>query len=151
MTDEQIKAISTEVRDLVEQMIASGQSVEATWLVHAVVSTWEPPGGRDADKWTIAGYQAVRTIVRQVVQKWRPSNDETDPQVVLPGYEKLHSAYLIPRGGKQQVVRVDMLTVEEALSIVSELMRCKTGIDLHINELYRYIDEVLRPKEAQAS
>lgn len=151
MTDQQAQNIANEVRDFIEQQLATGGKVVADWIVTGIVGSWEPPGGVDADKWTTSGYANVRTIVRQVVRTYKPKEEEVDPQTVLPGYEKLHRAYLISRQGEQTIVRVDELSVAEALEIVAELTRCETGLRIHKNELLRYIDEVLLPRERNAS
>jgi hypothetical protein len=148
MTDQELHAISAEILGMIESEIAVGRCPQPAWLVHAVVTSWRnPPSGPDADKWLLCGYGHVRTIVRQVVRSRRSDKDD-DAQLVLEGFQRLHRWYIVPRGGEQTIVAVDRLTVEEALMIIEELNRSKRGLDIHIDEMQRYIDEVLLPRAA---
>ena len=148
MTKHEEEKIATAIREAVEQELEAGRIAKPDWLVQHVVGSWDPPRGNDADKWLTCGYANVRSIVRAVVRLWKPAADEDgDQQVALPGYEKLHRAYLISRESEQIIIRVDQLTVAEALDIIAELERTERGIRIHKAELLRYIDEVLLPRE----
>lgn len=149
MTEQQKIEIRTQVRDLIEQTIASDQIADVAIVVAAVVGSWDPPGGRDADKWTISGYYSVRAIAREEVRRYEPGNedDATAQMEMFPGYEKLHPAYVIPAGERKgKIVPTQLLTVAEAMAIVDELNRNITGLSIHKNELLRFIDEVLVPR-----
>jgi hypothetical protein len=150
MTDRQMQEIAHQVRLLIDRKVAAGEPIKADWIVTEVVTSWSPPGGVDADKWTKSGYACVRDIVRKEVQRYKPKDeDDADPQLLLDGHKKLHRAYLINRNGEQTIVRTDQLTVEEALSIYEELRRNVRGLELHQHELLRYIDNVLIPNQAK--
>lgn len=147
MTEQEQHAISAEILGMIEGEVAVGRCAQPAWVVHAVVSSWDPPGGRDADKILLCCYGHVRTIMRQVVRSRRPDNDE-DAQLVLDGFQRLHRWYIVPRDGDPTIVGVDHLTVAEGLAIIEELNRSKRGLDIHIAEMQRYIDEVLIPRSA---
>lgn len=146
MTDEQKTKIATQVRDVIEQWLATGGKVEVNLVVGAVVGSWSPPGGDDADNWLICGYEAVRGIARTVVRKYEP-DAEADMQDMLPGFEGVHRAYIIPDGERKgTIVRAELMTVAEALSVITQLDRNITGLSIHKNNLLRFIDEVLIPR-----
>lgn len=149
MTKNEEQAIAAQIRAKIEAALAAGHSPQATWIVNAIVSEWDPPRGRDSDKWTLCGYANVRTIVRSVVRSYKPDDESDDSQLILDGFERLHKAYLVSRDDEQAVVRVDRLTVSEALTIIDELNRSKRGLDIHIAEMQRYIDEVLIPRASR--
>lgn len=133
--------ISVEVNDMIEQFLAGTGRCETRHVVMAIVSSWSPPGGPDEEKWMHCAYEAVAQKVGSAIKRFDVKAEEEDEQLILPGYEKLHRAYRV----KGRLVRVDQLTVAEALHVLSELERCETGLRIHKNELQRYIDEVLIP------
>ena len=146
MTKEQEASIASEVRALLERRLAEGVVVQTDWLIHEVIGEWEAPRGRDADRWTFCAYQAVRKIVRDVVRKGEAPSDDS-PQLVLEGFEKLHRWYPIVRADDRVLCPTELLTVEEAFAVIEDLRRCQRGLDQHINELLRYIDEVIIPRD----
>jgi hypothetical protein len=112
-------------------------------VVTAVVTSWSAPGGPDEDKWLHCGYIAVDRAARDWARRWEVKEEEgkEEAQLILPGYEKLRRFYTV----KGETVRVDRLTISDAMAVLAELDRCESGIRLHRNELQRYIDEVLIP------
>ena len=151
MTDQQKTEISSQVSDLIQQFIASGQIGDLDPIVSAVVYSWDPAGGRDADKWLVSGFHNVRAIARAVIRQYDVGNDDDvdDRQIDLfPNYTKLQRAYLIPGGERKgKIVPAELMTVAEALAIIEQHDRAISGRALHKNELLRFIDEVLIPRQ----
>jgi hypothetical protein len=146
MTDQQRSEIATQVRDVIDQWLATDDEVQLELVIQAVLGSWEYPGGKDADKWLTGGALAVRSIARSVVRAYE-SRQEPEQADLFPGYDKLHRAYVVPQGQRKgRVVLVEKLTIAEAMAIMAELYRNRTGLDVHINELQRFIDEVLIPR-----
>lgn len=133
--------ITSAVNEMIEQFLASTGRCKTQEVVQAIVSAWSAPGGSDEDKWMHCGYLAVSQVVGTRIKTFDVKDDDKDEQLVLDGYEKLHRAYRV----KGQLVRVDKLTVAEALDVLAELERCEQGLRIHKNELRRFIDEVLIP------
>jgi hypothetical protein len=137
------KDITSEVNDMIGQFLAGTGRCSTKHVVQAIVTAWSPPGGPDEDKWLHCGYGHVSQVVASAIKKYDIQEDGTDDrQLVLDGYEKLHRAYRV-RG---ELIRVDKLTVADAMDVLAQLDRCESGIRIHRNEMQRYIDEVLIPR-----
>lgn len=130
-----------EVQRLVERRIDEGLPTEKAWLTHAILSKHTRVKGKDADWYRLCGYEHVGDTVRAVVRRYTPSEEPPDRQIVLPGFERLQSAYLIERDGKQMVVPIAQLTTAEASAKVVELRAMASGCDQHADELERYLAE----------
>ncbi len=128
-----------EVSSIVTGMIEANGSAQPAWVTQQVLKKHKRISGADKAFYVLCAAEHVRDSVRRVLRKYRPDPEsETDPQLVLPGYDRLQRAYLVNRGNEQVVVRIDLLTDEEIDAKIAEYQRMAAGLKKHANELRRY-------------
>jgi len=143
-----ISDLEGEIEDKIEEMeeLFPGQGVEADWVAHAVMSdhgllpTADPDGFHHT-----CSMRTVREYTRRVMNRYDGSATATpNPQIILPGFERLQTHYLVDREGKQKMVRVDYLTSAERRNKATELRAMGAGCYQHAEELDRYDAKLLR-------
>jgi hypothetical protein len=132
-----------EVRQLIDARLKNGLTVGTALVVSALVENHRKncPG---IDQWFVTrAYEAVRNIVRETVRELDDCANETgdggNPNLRLPGFERLQSWYSIERDGESQIVPVDQLTPDEGAAKVAQLRKFGQGALLHADELERYL------------
>jgi len=130
--------LEREVALIVEARIDARQPTSAPWLVQEIIAAHPAIEGEDPLYLLCAGAH-VQDTVRAVVQRYRVREEDTDPQLALPGFERLQRAYLVEREGDRVVVPLVVLLPEEAETKARELERMGTGCFTHADELRRYM------------
>lgn len=135
--------LEREIRDVVETTLAHGDLPRANWLTHEIVASHHPDGAEFPDFDRLCAYGHVRATLRNVIRRYKTVPDEeVDPQIVLPGFERLQRAYLVEREIEGEVTQIpvplDQMNGEEILAKVSELRRMAAGCEKHALELERY-------------
>jgi hypothetical protein len=134
--------IEREVRAIIRERIDKGRNTAASWLTQAVVRNHTQISGEDEAWYQVCAYEHIRTVVRKCVQRYKESPvAEDNPQMTLEGFEHLQKAYLVERKGKQVVVPIHKLLVEEIDSKIDELRKMGTGCFAHADELGYYKNE----------
>lgn len=117
------------------------QDLEANWIAHSILA--DHPLAATADPvgfHTTCTAKTVREQVRRFVQKY-DGTPATTPErnLVLPGFERVQTHYLIDRGGAQTLVRIDRITDAECEAKAVELNIMGDGCYQHADELRRYM------------
>lgn len=122
------------------------QDLEPTWVAEAVMQDHALPAGIDSDGFHhCVEYRTVREYTRRVMNRYDlTASKAPDLQLVLPGYERLQTHYLVERNGTQCMVRVDRTTHAERRAKAEELRAMGAGCYQHADELDRYDGETRR-------
>lgn len=136
--------LEREVAVTIDAEIENGRTARASWVTHEVVAKHHAAVEiSDFDR--ICAYGYVRTLVRQSLRRFK-TQEESDPQSVLPGFERLQKRYLVERPsendegeGAQVVVPLELMTDEEIVAKAQELRGMAEGCQLHAYELLRYL------------
>jgi hypothetical protein len=89
--------------------------------------------------------EGYRQIVNAVVRARKQEETEpSDPQYVLPGYERLQKVYSIGRLANdgdvvETLVPIEQCSKAELLMKRAQLVHMRNGLDKHIEELDRWI------------
>lgn len=148
--------VINEMRDLIAvEFEKAGRTPAAQWLVQELLKRHGRIEGPDKDFHVLAAFHFAQDVVKLALRRRAPSveSDEAEPtdrltQMVLPGYEYLQVAYLIPRDGQQHLVAVAEMTDEEIEAKADEHQRLAKGNEQHAEELRRYKVERRRPSGA---
>ena len=134
------KELTAEVAELVRRGLLEGRTVQTSWLANAVISRHELIEGDDKDFYVLCAWSHVRVIVRQVLRRYKAEPEaKTDPQIVMPGFERLQRGYLVDREKESVLVPTDQLTDAELNAKANEYGRMAEGCRLHALELRRYM------------
>jgi hypothetical protein len=127
----------SEVAAIVEKTIEGGKPVRAAWVAKTIV---DDHGTEDIEWLQRCSLELVRNAVRKVLRRYHPDEEgETDPQLTLPGYQRVQKAYLVRRRGQQVVVPIEKLSAAEIRLKITELRRMADGCLEHGEELERYL------------
>jgi hypothetical protein len=78
--------------------------------------------------------------VRQQINKMRPEPAGNQQQLVMPGFERLQTHYLVERDKERVAVRIDHLTDDEIEAKACEQETMGRACFQHADELRRYRD-----------
>ncbi len=129
--------LTDEIAALIDGRLANGDIVQAAWIVQEIMLKHTDISGGDTDWYRTQTRRQVASRVRAVVSRYKPA-DTTDPQLVLPGFERVQKAYPVMRGDEHVIVETPRMTDEEIDEKIAELRRMSDGCRLHANELHRY-------------
>lgn len=134
------KTLVAEVTELIERAICNNRIVAAQWLAHELMKSHEAGiEGAASPDWHIqCAYEGVKNAVREAVRRYEPSEAESDPQIIMQGFERLQKAYSVQRDGQHKVIPIDYLTDAEIDAKVDELECMAAGCTKHAEELKRY-------------
>lgn len=134
------KDLSEEIRQKIERMRSMNDSVlNPDWIANAILKDHSGIEGNDEPFYQFNARAHVRNEVRKHLNQFKISPDEeTDRQLVLPGFTHVQQYYFVTRGGKQCVIHVSCLTIEEYQSKLRELYAIAEGCKEHALELERY-------------
>jgi len=132
--------IRHEIRDVIDQRIASSDTVQMSWLVKQVLRDH----GIDAFD-DFLGYCAHATVwreAREVLRQMKGAEaeqDEKERQEILPGFERLQRRYVFERDNEQVVVPLECMSDSEITAKADELRAMALGCQLHASELEDYL------------
>ncbi len=129
--------LEAEVVKVVDGYINERREVRTSWVTHEIVSGHKRIQGADSDWYEVTAYGFITALVRKAIQKHKAS-DTTDEQLLLPGYDRLQSAYLTQRDGESSLVPIELLTDEELRAKEDELIGMSAGCIKHAEELREY-------------
>lgn len=128
-----------EIRRCIDTKIEAGQPVPAGWVATEVAAAHANIIGPDAEFHFYCTRNHVRDQVTKALKHYKCElTKEADPQLVLPGYERLQRAYSILRDGEDVIVPIDALTDEKVELKAAELEAMAAGALKHADELRRY-------------
>lgn len=132
--------LEREIDERIDTLKTAGRAtIAASWLAQSIIEGHAQIEGADTDFYRCCAYRAVREAVRRAVNRYAPAASvEADPQIVLPGFERLQAYYLTARRGDQTMVHVDAMTDAELEAKSVELRAMGAGCFQHAQELDRY-------------
>lgn len=131
----------------IEALIEAGDYEELSpdMIVTAIVGKKEPPDGADRDYYLLCANGYTRELVRKVANRYKSDNAEDHekvaPQLILPGFKRLQTKYLVERRGQAVIVPVDHLSAEEIEAKAAIYESMGAGCLQHAEELRRYAEE----------
>lgn len=140
MTDYSSEQLTEEVQRVFDEFVTTGRSIHVDWLANSILSHHQDIHGSDKDFYTLCAYAHVKTTIRAVVRKSKPSESGIAhiPQLVLPGFERLQTHYHVDRDNEICLIRIDELSDEEIEAKAREYEAMAEGCRLHALELRRY-------------
>lgn len=128
-----------EVRERLKHWVEDQRrEVRAAYVVAAVVGGHPIPEFEDTYWYRAAAHRAVRDAVRKVIRDYSAQEETpSNPQMILPGFKLVQTAYLIKRNGDQVIVPTEQMTATELRTKSAELRRMAVGCMEHADELDR--------------
>jgi len=143
--------LEREVRETVNEKLATGESVPAQWLVHAIMAAHGDINGDDADFAVLCSHAHVRRTVREVLRDDFSTKEEDESQTSFPGeaFGGLQHAYLVHDGDERMVVPIEKMSAAQCWEKVAELEQMAKGCIRHSEAMRRWIG-VTFPEQAAA-
>lgn len=130
-------SIYREIREAIDARIASGEVITRDSLTHDIVRGKSKIEGEDIEFYRVCAFKFVADLVRKCIGKF-DARPETDPQLVLDGFEHLQKAYTVQRGGQTVLVPIDQLTDIEIELRAQDYEKMAKGCLAHSRELRSY-------------
>jgi hypothetical protein len=135
----------TEINARLDALAEAGEPWTASWIAHAICGDHRAAlavDDEDSDFWIWNGYQHVRKLVREQINKRAgDSADKQDrQQFVLHGFERDHlqDYYVVERDGSEVGVPVTQLTDDEIDAKIAEKRAMGAACYAHADELQRF-------------
>jgi hypothetical protein len=136
------RQLTAEVQDSIADLItADAKIVSAKALARDILAKHESIAGEDVEFYAFCSLEYLEDCVRLAFNRYKlkpESEARPDPQMLLPGFERLQRYYSIERDGDHRLVPIDELTPEEQSAKVAELRAMGRGCFEHADELERY-------------
>lgn len=141
----QVEVIS-EVNELILIGVKSGRTMAASWIAEEILQKHPHITGEDKDFYILCAISHIRAVVRKCM---RTFDDETERgefslavgQLTLPGYIRIHKAYLIERDKEQVIVPIADCTAPEIKVKIESFRTMARGCSEHADELERYLEQ----------
>mgnify|MGYP000252018536 CR=1 FL=1 len=109
------------------------------WITQAVCDMHRDVHGPDADFWTVIGRAEIRERVRAAINRFKvKATAEPDRQIVLSGFERLQTHYLVEEDGAQVAIPVQDMTDAHWDAKEREFASMLDGLAQHLAEIRRY-------------
>lgn len=140
MTSEEEQELRKPVFEAVETAIAKGKVVKREWMVHEIVKDRQF-AGPDRNWLRLTAYYAIKDLVGRAIRAFAKAQeeDESNPQMILKGYERLQKSYALTRDDEIVFVPIEQCTDEELEAKAVEHEAQSQGHLDHARELRRYI------------
>jgi len=124
----------------IEQAIESMRgNKHPDWITQAVCDKHRDVHGVDAEFWTVVGRREIRERVRAALNRFKLKDTvEPDRQIVLVGFERLQTHYLIEQDEVQVAVPIEDMTEAQWDAKEHELAAMRDGLAQHLAEIRRY-------------
>ena len=141
--------ITKEIKAALQERIEKQQPTPADWLTTLVVEAHADLKGNDADWYEFCAYGYIRGAVRKIINATKAiSGNETDEQLLLPGFKRLQKFYALEREEKPIFVPIAQMSDQEIEEKILEYEAMAVGCKEHARELRRYLSERCGRKEA---
>lgn len=138
----QMSDVRDEIKTLVHGKIKRKETLDADLMTDEVLSRHPIAEWDDSSFYLCCSQRAVREEVRREIAKLVPSDDEeVNRQMILPGFERLQTYYMIHRNGAQLGLPIELITDDELLAKAEEHGAHALGHKMHADEIRRYVRE----------
>lgn len=140
MPDMTPREVSAEIERQISISMDAGAVLDPAWITQAIMADHNDLSGEDAAFAICCTREYVRNEVRRRFNRFKLTPEtHSDPQLVLPGFEKLQRYYAIEREGAASIVPIEMMTSAELMAKRAELEAMGRGCIDHANELGQYV------------
>jgi hypothetical protein len=124
----------------IEQVMQSMEGrLHPEWITQAVCDLHKDVHGADAIFWTVTGRAEIRERVRSAINRFKlKATVEPDRQIVLEGFERLQTHYLVQEDGEQVAIPIEEMTDKQWDWKEREFALMSQGISQHLAEIRRY-------------
>lgn len=145
--------IVKELEAVLSERIRDGQSTPVPWLKHAILDRHKQIEGQDKDWYLFCASLTLSDCIRKLLKKMKTGESECDQQLRLPypGYDYLQSGYIVVRKKVNIVIPTDQCAIEELQQKIVQYAAIRDGMELHIQDLQRYIAARLAMGETQVA
>lgn len=134
-----IKDLDKEITDTKAGWAGANNGVPKGWLVNAVMSKHANVTGDDSDFALCGSRYAVERRVEAHFREIKENEENpTNPQLILPGYEKLQKEYIVERNDEQVAISIWDMTDEEIDWKADQHRAMGRGHFAHADELIRF-------------
>jgi hypothetical protein len=130
--------INSEIHKLIDGKIEAGAVVQVHWIAQEVLAKHASIQGDDADWYRVCTFKEVCRIAKSAIGKYK-ADDQTEQQLLFPGFKHLCRAYPIERDGDQVLVPVEQCTDAELSARADELEKMAKGCRDHAREIREFI------------
>ena len=135
----------TELTQLVQNALGRAMEegtpeIRKPWLVHSIIKEQALLAPGPSDFYVLCAYRAIAAAVAKAIRDFRKSESAEEPQLALPGFERLQTHYQIQRDGPC-IVAIGEMTDRELTTKAGELRRMAEGALQHADELLKYCKE----------
>lgn len=144
--------LTNEIHGVLDELEQRRDPWVASWIAHHILESHDTgvyESREDEAFWHHTSYETVRKHVTQAINKRAGDRDVPDDgQVMLPGWERLQSYYVVERDGNQVGLPVWDLTDDE-LDSKASLFRSFANANMrHAEEIERF--KAIRRRSATA-
>lgn len=149
MTSEEEQELRKPVFEAVEEAISKRKEVRRDWMVHELVKDRQF-AGPDRTWLRLTAYYAIKDLVGRAIRAFAKAQeeDESNPQMILKGYERLQKSYALKRDEEIVFVAIEECTDDELEAKAVEHEAQSQGHLAHARELRRYITQRKKAKRA---
>lgn len=134
-----MESFYSEIRAFVAQKVAANVIVRVDWMTAEYIKTKARADGEDMPFYRACAGAHVADLMRRVVGKYESRPQQTDSQIVLPGFEHLQRAYTVVRDGVNVLVPVQLLTNAELEARANEYDAMARGCRAHAREIRSFV------------
>ena len=127
---------------LIADKIGAGEIVQMQWAVHEVVSSMGEIQGEGVEFYAFCARDCVYGIVKKCVERYE--KPDAPDQLLLEGFEHIREAYTVERGGKRELVPIDLVTDEEILARADQYEMQSKALIAHAKELRQFVEDRAR-------
>jgi len=130
-----------EINAYLDRLMEREQPLQASWIAHRICSDHELglAANEDRDFWRHGGYTTTREAVRKCINKRAGDEVERDAsQYLLPGFDHLHSYYMVSREGSDIGVWIYDMSEDEIEAKSEKYRKMGAACYAHADELDRF-------------
>ncbi|MCF1744752.1 hypothetical protein [Paradevosia shaoguanensis] len=137
------ESVIAEIHKLIDEKLASGVVVHVDWIAHGIMQKKGEIEGENAEFYRVCTHRQISQIAKRAIGKYQPKH-QTDPQLVMEGFEHLSKAYPMTRGGDLVLVPITLCTDAELEARAADLVKMAKGSLAHAKEIRAYVSSRVR-------
>lgn len=136
------KQLTNEIKEVLNRLAENRQEWRANIITTEIVSNHEDELVGDAYFSRHNNWENTRREVNVVMKQMADIKPDADAnQLVLDGFEKLQKYYMVTRDDERVGVHIYDMSKEELLQKKQELRAMRKGLEIHEDEIDRFISQ----------
>lgn len=136
------KQLTDEIKEVLNRLAENQQEWRANLITTEIVSNHEDELVGDAYFSRHNNWENTRREVNRTIKQMADIQPEGDQgQLVLEGFERLQKYYMVTRDDERVGVHIYDMTKEELIQKKSELRSMRKGLEVHEDEIDRFISQ----------